>query len=183
MKLKVNELKKHLNELDKKQLIQLITELHKTDEKAQQFFMVQFNKDEATDELFEITKKSIDKNYSMGSKGQLYLDFSGVKKQIKEFEKLTSNLQKTTDLQLYFVEKGTRFTLTYGDIDQRFYTGLLNTFAQIIDTCEDDEKLFEYFEERLHIVVSKSENIAWSYGMGMEELYYSLSHLYEDEEE
>lgn len=183
MKLKINELKKHLNELDKKQLIQLIAELHKTDEKAQQFFMVQFNKDEATEELFEKTKKSIDKNYSMGPKGQLYLDIPGVKKQINDFEKLTSDLQKTTDLQLYLVEQGTRFTLTYGDIDQRFYTNLLNVFSKVIDACEDDEKLFEYFEERLRVVFSKSENIPWSYGMGMEELYYSLSHLYEDEED
>lgn len=181
MKLLVSELKKHLNELDKKQLIQLIAELHKTDEKAQQFFMIQFNREDATVDLLEKTKKSIEKNYSMGPRGQIYLDFPKIKKEIKEFEKLSNDLEKTTDLQLYFVELGTTFTLTYGDIDERFYNDLLNIFVKVIDTCEDDQKIFEHFEDRLYKVVSKSENIGWSYGIAMERLYNSLSHLYEDE--
>lgn len=181
MKLKVSELKEHLNQLDKKQLIQLIAELHKTDEKAQQFFMMQFNREDATLDLLEKTKKSVDQNYSMGPRGQLHLDFPKIKKEIKEFEKLSNDLEKTTDLQLYFVESGTEFTLTYGDIDERFYNDLLNMFAKVIDTCEVDEKIFEHFENRLSKVVTRSENIGWSYGIAMEQLYSSLSHLHEGE--
>ena len=181
MKLKVSELKEHLHELDKKQLIQLIAELHKMDEKAQQFFLMQFNKDEATEELFEKTKKDIDKNFSPDGKGRFNLDLPTIKNQIKEFANLTIDLKKTTDLQLYFVESGTKFTLTYGDIDTRFYNSLIKMFMKVIDTCEDDVQIFKCFEERLYKVVSDSENIGWGYGMSMAELYDSLSHIDEDE--
>ncbi|MDV6377097.1 hypothetical protein ORD22_02315 [Sporosarcina sp. GW1-11] len=186
MKLTVTELKKQLNTLDKKQLIQLFADLHKVDVKAQQFLYMKFQGEEAAEQLLQKSKEKLAKAFGINSRGSYNLHLPTLKNEIKEFEKLSGNLEKTTDLQLYFVELGTDFTVTYGDIDERFYTDMEKMFTTVVNTCNKHEALYKVFAERLNAVMKNSEGVGWGYNDHIEEVYYTLNFLdeeFEDDDE
>jgi len=49
---------------------------------------------------------------------------------IREYQKATSDISGTLDLMLHYVETGTEFTNTYGDINEPFYNSL-ECFCQL----------------------------------------------------
>ena len=76
---------------------------------------------------------------------------------------------------LYYIECGTEFTLTYGDIDEPFYNSLSSMFDQTVnevkkltknETCKD-------FTYRLQEIVNDATNIGWGYGDEVSELFNS----------
>ncbi|WP_228551164.1 DUF6155 family protein [Sporosarcina cascadiensis] len=183
MKLTISELKKHLKQLDSNEIIQLIAELHKIDEKAQLFFSLQFEGEETAQELLIQEKTQMKKDFSFTGRGVLKLHLPDVKKRIREFAKLTNDRMRITDLQLFFVELGTEFTVTYGDIDEAFYTNMENMFAQVIKTCESNEELYKAFHSRLRQVVSDSIGTGWGYHDILSDLYENLEFHYDNEED
>lgn len=76
---------------------------------------------------------------------------------------------------IYYVELGTEFTNTYGDVDLPFYNSLLSVFEKAVKACEGDEQLHVQFSERLFDVVEDSDRVGWGYHDGLTDLYYSLS--------
>ena len=52
---------------------------------------------------------------------------------IREYQKATSDISGTLDLMLHYVETGTEFTNTYGDINEPFYNSLVSVLQ---DFCE-----------------------------------------------
>ena len=58
MKLKVSDVKKQLKEYDKKELIQLISELYKNSKEVQSYMDVRLRGNDAVDELFTQTQEN-----------------------------------------------------------------------------------------------------------------------------
>lgn len=83
---------------------------------------------------------------------------------------------------LYFVEIGTEFTNTYGDINSQFYNSLISMYRKIIDECYRDFEIFTLYKERLKEVMDNACEIGWGYFEALSELYYSLEFTYEEEE-
>ncbi|HHY74279.1 MAG TPA: hypothetical protein GX497_13855 [Bacillus bacterium] len=100
---------------------------------------------------------------------------------IANFKKITGDQLRTLDLMLFYVEVGTEFTNTYGDIDGKFYDSMVSMYNKVIIECDKDENLFKIFRDRLYAVVEESDGIGWGYHDDLCELYYSLEWL-EDEE-
>lgn len=123
MKIKLTDLKKQLKEYEKKELIQLISDLYKNSKAAQAFLSVRFLGEEAVDELFNQALKKI-KNEFFPEEGFGKLRLSEAKKAISEFKKLTNDEFKTAELMVFYVEQGIDFTNTYGDIDENFYSSM-----------------------------------------------------------
>ncbi len=113
------------------------------------------------------------------AKGFGKMRLTKAKSAITNFKKLTNDHLKTVALMLFYVEVGTEFTNTYGDIDERFYNSMLSMYNKVIMECEKDEKLFHDLKNRLYDVVIKSDGIGWGYHDGLEDLYYSISFLQE----
>ncbi|WP_240510122.1 hypothetical protein [Virgibacillus profundi] len=78
---------------------------------------------------------------------------------------------------LFYVEVGTEFTNTYGDIDGKFYTSMYSMYDKVVLECEKDENLFKELNDRLYKVVVESDGIGWGYHDGLEERYYSIDWL------
>ncbi|MCD8509690.1 MAG: DUF6155 family protein [Bacillus sp. (in: Bacteria)] len=95
--------------------------MYKVNNDIQQFLSNKFMGEEAIDAFFEKTKQRINEEF-FPNRGDAKLRLSEAKKAITEFQKMTSNEVKTTDLMLYYVELGTEFTSAYGDIDAPFIT-------------------------------------------------------------
>ncbi|MBB4824716.1 hypothetical protein HNO89_001940 [Sporosarcina luteola] len=175
-KLKISDLKKQLNELDKKELMNMIIEIHKNNKAVQDYFAVKFSGESAVADLFGQAQKEI-QNEFFPDRGHGKLRLSVAKKAISDFKKTTGDEVRTADLMMFYVELGTRFTATYGDIDMPFYNSMLSMYEKVIDSCEKDHALYISLEERLYRVVDMSEGIGWGYHDELCEMYYSLSWL------
>ncbi|GIQ61623.1 hypothetical protein PACILC2_01910 [Paenibacillus cisolokensis] len=95
---------------------------------------------------------------------------------ISEFKRLTGNARYTLDLKLIYVENGVDFTLSYGDMDERFYFSMMFMYADIINQVNEDEtaELFDEFEERLEAVVLKTEGIGRDFHDHLAELHAQI---------
>lgn len=130
--------------------------------------------------LFESTKKKINDEF-FPDRGFGKMRLSEARNAIANFKKITGDQLRTLDLMLFYVEVGTEFTNTYGDIDGKFYDSMVSMYNKVIIECDKDENLFKIFRDRLYAVVEESDGIGWGYHDDLCELYYSLEWL-EDEE-
>lgn len=85
-------------------------------------------------------------------------------------------------MQLYYVECGTEFTNTFGDIDMKFYDSLCRVYHGVtaaVAECSTD-RLYQRFGERLKSVVHDSAGIGWGYHDYLVEEYHTIPWM-EDE--
>lgn len=179
-KIKLSELKKELKEFEQKELILLITELYKLNKDVQQYLSNKFKGEEAIVELFEQTKKKINDEF-FPDRGFGKMRLSEAKNAISTFKKLSGDEIKTLDLMLFYVEIGTDFTNTYGDIDSKFYESMFSMYDKVAEECDKDEKIFNIFKDRLYSVVQESGGIGWGYHDALCDSFYSLEWVQEDE--
>ncbi len=178
-KLTLSELKKELKQFEQKELIQLIADLYKLNEDVKHYLSNRFIGEEAISSLYEMTKKKI-KNEFFPERGFGKMRLKEAKNAIANFKKLTGEYEKTVDLMLYFVEVGTQFTNTYGDIDAPFYNSMISMYGNVTTACDKDEALFRTFEERLYTIVEESEGIGWGYHDSISDFYYSIEWTMEE---
>ena len=179
-KIKITDLKKQLKDLSQKELIDIIVDLYKIDKNAQEFLNVKFLGADAVKELFEKAKKEIENEF-FPDKGMGKIRLAVAKRAISEFEKLTKDRLHTIELMLSYVDNGTAFTKQYGDIDANFYNSMASMYDKVIKECEKSEELFDMFGDWLYSIVLDAKETGWGYPDVLEELYYSLSWLAEDE--
>lgn len=179
-KLKLTELKKELKEFDQKELIQLITELYKMNKDVQQYLSNKFMGEEAILDLYEKSKKKINDEF-FPNRGFGKMRLAEAKNAILNFKKLSGDENKTIDLMLFYVELGTEFTNSYGDIDSKFYNSMVSMFGKVAMECDKDEEIFNIFKDRLYLVVHKSDGIGWGYHDVLCDIYYSIEWAFEEE--
>ncbi|CEI81386.1 hypothetical protein J18TS1_22270 [Oceanobacillus oncorhynchi subsp. incaldanensis] len=174
--LKIPELKKHLRTCDKKELIQIITELYKLNSDAAEYLSVKYGGDEEIQALFEKAQQEINNEF-FPDRGFGKMRLSHAKKAISRFKKLTNDERKTIELMVYYVEIGTLFTNTYGDIDERFYDSMNSMYDRVIAACEKDEQLFKQLQPRLFNIVENANGIGWGYHDNLADSYNSINWL------
>lgn len=179
-KLTLSELKKELKPFEQKELIQLIADLYKLNGDVKHYLSNRFIGEEAITSLYEATKKKIENEF-FPERGFGKMRLKEAKNAIANFKKLAGDHEKTVDLMLYYVEIGTQFTNTYGDIDAPFYNSMISMYGNVIDACNKDEALFRTFEERLYAIVEESEGIGWGYHDCIYDYYYSIEWPLEEE--
>lgn len=92
-----------------------------------------------------------------------------IKKAIKDFSKMTRNQDQIIDLMLYTVDCGVDFTLSFGDIDQKFYHKIAAIYEEAIKLIVKYER--DNFIEWCHRLMSLSQEIGWGFAYEMEEIY------------
>ncbi|WP_416147545.1 DUF6155 family protein [Salipaludibacillus sp. HK11] len=177
--IKLNELKKELKGLNEKELTQIIVELYKVNKDAQELLSIKFIGDEAVEALFLKSKKQIKDEFFPGDEDEK-LRLKEAKKSISNFKKMTNDLIRTVDLMLYYVEIGTEFTNTYGDIDESFYGSMVSMFEKVVNECLKNEELYAKFKDRMDTVVEDSDGIGWGYHDVLDELYFSMVGVMEE---
>ena len=92
-----------------------------------------------------------------------------IKQWIRDYRKGTGDMVGTTELMVTFQEQGARFTLEYGDINERFYDSLLSGWNDLEKMLtKDAPELFPAFRERLlEIVKPIYGQIGWGYSDGV----------------
>jgi hypothetical protein len=181
-KLKITELKKSLKELEQKELIQLITDIYKLNTDVQEYLSTKFGGDEIVTELYKKAKKKIEHEF-FPDRGTPKMRLVVAKKAITDFNRTTGDTVKVVDLMLFYVEKGTEFTNTYGDIDANFYNSMVSMYNKAAEECDRNEELYSLLNDRLYSCILLSEGIGWGYHDALSEIYYSISWVLEEEEE
>ncbi|RDI41643.1 DUF6155 family protein [Falsibacillus pallidus] len=177
--MKITDLKKQLKDLNQKELITLIADLYKLNSEVKDYLSSKFSGEEAHIELHEKARLQI-RNEFFPDRGHGKLRLTEAKKAISTFKKLVGDPARTLDLMLYYVELGTEFTNTFGDIDMTFYNSLVSMYDKAAVECDKDVALVEAFHDRFYRLVRESEGIGWGYSMAIEEIYYSMGWDEED---
>lgn len=175
VKLTKSALNKHLKQLSHDQLIDLVKACYGASKDMQKFLAVRILGDEAVESLFQEYRKKVEQEF-FPERGHGKLRLQETKQAISEFERLTESVRCSLELKLIYVENGVDYTLSYGDIDGRFYNSMVSMYADIIDQVNEDEtaELFDEFQERLEAVVSKTEGIGWGFHDNLAELYVQI---------
>ena len=117
--MKITELKRQLNAMDKAELISILCKLYKANKQCQAILDVEVCGASAEAPLIESCRKKIHAAF-FGRQ----LSLKNARTVINDFRKASQNKESIADLMLYYVECGVEFTNLYGDIDERFYSSL-----------------------------------------------------------
>ena len=123
-------------------------------------------------------KKLVDREFDM-SRHNAPLRIDRARKAIHDYGKATGDEHGTLELLVHLVEKGTAFTLAYGDIDERFYNGLELVFEEVVSQLSggDCSVWLTVFRPRLAKVVDSASDMGWGYGDALNELFHKLNRL------
>ena len=103
---------------------------------------------------------------------------------IRDYGKATKDTVGTLDLMLHYVETGTEFTNTYGDINEPFYNSLesvLSDFCEGIFKSSDPERSYAQFNKRLVALKKATYGIGWGYGDTVQEILDNLESHFDEE--
>jgi hypothetical protein len=156
--MKSTELKKTLEQFDKKELIRLIIDSAKLNKENMEWLEIELQKPDELPELLKYYKMKISKALDSN-------DFTAAKKAISDFKKASPDRENLIDLMIYYVEKGTEITLDFGDMYADFYTKLENVYIDAVKLLNEwgDTKLIEKFRPRMETLVNKTEDMGWGY--------------------
>lgn len=154
-------LKRQLSQYNQANLLELIAELHSLSADNKRFIEAKVINDDSIIEKYRaIVGKSISTDAPWKKSQQLSLKIA--KKAISDYKKATGNIKGTIDLMIYYVERGTQFTCTFGDIDEHFYISLELVFSDVLKLM-DRNNHNEEFINRLATVVDDADGIGWGY--------------------
>lgn len=108
------------------------------------------------------------------------------RKLIRDYRKATQDSLGSLDLMLHYVETGTRFTNSYGDIDEPFYNSLisvLNGFYQDLFKSPDPQAIYQRFGDRLGRLRNAAARIGWGYGDTVEEILSGMEMQFAEDED
>jgi hypothetical protein len=168
--MKISELRKALKEKQKEELINEICILFKKFNNVQEYFQVNVQNDDS--EILKKCKNIIKEEFYPKSE---YKDppmrLSVAKKAVSEFTNISDSKVNASDLMIFYVEIGVKFTLEYGDIDEPFYDSMESMYERALKYIVKF-KVQEEFNKRLKAIVDDTEGMGWGFHDSLKYLYY-----------
>ena len=162
-------LKKHLDELDQKELVEEVLKLYTKFSQVKEFYQMELSED--TKAFVEGYKKKIKAIY-FPAKGYRYPRASAIRRIISKFKKVAVFDYDVVDLLLYRVENGISYSKTFGGIDEAFYTSITSSYDEALKLITKSN-LFNEFKSRCQQIVTDSQQIGWNF-------YDNLSYAYKE---
>ncbi len=92
------------------------------------------------------------------------IQLSAGRRAISQYRKATGDLAGAIELMVFFVERGTQFTMDFGDIDETFYDSLEFMFQDVLDLLTGKGSEFsDRFIPRLTATRDSARNLGWGY--------------------
>lgn len=176
--MKLTDLKKRLNTMEKKELVALICKLYKGDKQAQSIIDIELCGASAEAQLVSDCKEKIRAAF-FGSK----LSLKNARTVISNFRKASKSKENIAELMLFYVECGVEFTNIYGDIDEDFYYSIESMFADFVHLINtfDSPDYYDRNAARIKKVCNDSQGIGWGFSEEMMSIYYAVG-WHEEEE-
>lgn len=77
-------------------------------------------------------------------------------------------------MALYFAECATDFTMSYGDINEKFYDALGDAYHDAISVVSEDEALYKLWKDRLKYIYQEFCGFGWGMDDYITGEYYSI---------
>lgn len=160
-------LKKHLDELEKKELVEEVLKLYTKFSQVKEFYQMELSED--TKAFVESYKKKIKAIY-FPARGYRYPRASAIRRLISKFKKVAVFDYDVVDLLLYRVENGIAYSKTFGGIDEAFYTSIESSYDEALKLIIKSNLLSE-FKDRCQEIVNGSEYIGWGFHDNLSDAY------------
>lgn len=152
----------------------MLCDIYKNCEQAEQMLNLTLLDKIYGRKLLEQYQDKLDKIFFPYDIVRVGFSLSMAKKVLAEFKKVCRNIELVSELKLYFVECGTKFTNMYGDIDERFYNVVCDIYHDVIESVSGDKILFQKWNDRLVNIVQESDGIGWGFHDYLVEKYYGI---------
>ncbi len=168
----LREVKQELQKFDKKQLIELISNLYKNQKAVKEQLDLLVMPDEKPllekyrKDLYKLFFGKSDHDFFNGN----YPKLGEARKTVNAFRKTGAGGETQANLMLYYVELGVDFTNQFGDINEQFYISIEKMFESAL-TLMQKEHLLENFKHRARQVVIDTSGIGWGFHDTLSEIY------------
>lgn len=176
--LNITELKNVLKQQSKEDLVNLLTECYKNNDKIKELISAKYAGNDTVMQIFEDYKTKIQSVFFPDRlSGRLML--SETKKAISDFKKLCTDEKLILDLMLYYVEMGIEFTNTYGGLYEEFYSSVEKMYWSVIEAINKhkDYGIYSAFSKRLKAVVDDTRGIGWGFHDNLTDMYHEIKWL------
>jgi hypothetical protein len=162
--LKWSEVERQLEGMDKPELLVLLRDLFKSSDTVRTFLAMRVLGGDGGETLEKYRKRVVGQFFPARGDGKL--DLREARRSIREYQKTTGDLAGTIDLLLTYVEAGTRFTNSFGDINEGFYSSLESALGEMADLLRTPAgySLYPRFQVRLTQLQRAVSGIGWGYG-------------------
>jgi len=160
-----SDIKRKLAEIDRPGLLGLVQDLFHASADNRAFLASRFlAAEDGGAALEEMREKIITQFFPKRGVGDPNL--REARKVISLYRRSRGDARGLSELMLTYVEAGTRFTNTYGDIDEAFYNSLSSVLADLMKLLKTPEGMAEYsnFAPRLSHLASNARDVGWGYG-------------------
>lgn len=173
--IKWSTVERQLTDMDKPELIELLRDLFESSDTARTFPAMRVLGGDGGETLEKYRRRVV--GQFLPARGMGKLDLREARRSIREYQKSTSDLAGTIDLLLSYVEAGTHFTNSFGDINEAFYDSLESALSEMTELFRTStgRSLYPRFEPRLAQLGRATYGIGWGYGDVMSEMLGQLA--------
>lgn len=175
MEMTISGLREKLGEADEEQLRNLICELYKHSEVAQQIVDTRFLGDDYGMQLAQATNQKLEKAFF--PHGEVDRTLVKAKELLRKFRRTCQNQRALIDVELYFVECGLDFVGIFGESDETIKEMLVTNYASAIARIlEDDSQIyFHLYFSRCNQIVDTTKEFTSEFSQNMFDVYYQLA--------
>jgi hypothetical protein len=168
--LRWSDVRPALEHMSHEQLYGLVRELFERSTDNRAYLAARLMSDLDGGATFEYYRRQITDQF-FPARGLGRLRLREARKAIRDYRAATGDLAGTIDLMLTYVESGTQFTLTYGDIDEPFYNSLESVLNEMVELLLTPEgmPLYAAIAGRCYKLRREAPNIGWGYGDALDE--------------
>lgn len=176
--MKITDLKKQLNSMEKNELTALVCKLYKASKQAQSLVDIELCGESVEEQLVTECKKKIHAAF-FGSR----LSLKTAKTVISDFKKVSKNRENVAELMLHYVECGVEYTRIYGDINEAFYYSIEPMFADFVRVLNglDSESCYQRNADRIKEMCLSTDCVGWGFSEEMMNIYYEIQWLEEED--
>lgn len=176
--MKITDLKKQLNRMEKKELINLIGKLYKASQQVQSIIDVELYGESVEGQLITDRKKKIHTAF-FGSR----LSLKNARTVISDYKKVSMNKENIAELMLYYVECGVEFTNMFGDIDEAFFYSIASMFSDFVCVLNklDSDAYYERNANRIKKICLSTDCIGCGFNEEMMRIYYEIQRRAEED--
>lgn len=164
------KLKKELQQLTKKQLIEQILDLYDKNKAVKEVYDFYLNPRNEK-ELAEKYKKQIRKEFNVENPMRSTEKFSVAKRAIADFKGLQPSPEALADVMLYLPESACELTFSFGDYSEQFYNSAVNNYATALEFIHKNNLLDE-FKVRAKQCVKWASVCGYGFADEIAEIFY-----------
>lgn len=179
-KLTEKALVKNLETMSQVELVKIITDLFKTNKVVEVRLNLMIIGDEYGSELLEKYKRQLYKIFNPTNIDRSGFSLGMAKMVLSDFFDICGDSKWYGDLALFFAECATDFTMSYGDIDEKFYDALGDAYHKAVIMASENEELYRLWKDRLEYIYHEFSGFGWGMDDYITEEYYSIPWLEED---